>query len=148
MRLDLRVEHPHLQIPVSLLVDDPAPCVNPYYYHRKLRQSDCEPLLASGETVVRSIPLSFLQQFAATVEQHGLRGKFSVLPYPCNLGFIGQGLPGYPEAECRAWVETVRARLMPWMDVSPEVIRRSNWSHRPPANCPWQRSVIRMEPVA
>ena len=26
MLLDLKVEHPHLQIPVALLVDDPAPC--------------------------------------------------------------------------------------------------------------------------
>jgi hypothetical protein len=122
MLLDLRVEHPHLQIPVSLLVDDPAPCVNPYYHHRKLRQPDGEPTLASGETVARSIPLSFLQRFAAAVEEHGLRGKFSVLPYPCNLGFIGAGLTGYPERECREWVTTVRQRLTPWLDFSPEVI--------------------------
>lgn len=119
---DLRVEHAHLQIPLSLLVDDPAPCVNPYYYHRRLRQPEGEPVLASGETVARSVPLAFLQQFVAAVEGHGMRGKFSVLPYPCNLGFIGKGLAGYAESECREWVAIVRRHLTPWMDFSPEVI--------------------------
>jgi len=119
---DLRVEPLHLQVPVSLLVDDPAPCVNPYYYHRKLRQPEGEPALASGEAVVRSIPVSFLQRFVEVVEGSGIRGKFSVLPVPCNLGFIGRGIAGYPAAECREWVGTVRERLSPWMDFSPEVI--------------------------
>jgi hypothetical protein len=120
--LDFRIEPLHLQIPVALLVDDPAPCVNPYYYARRLREPQVEPRLASGEAVAGSIPLSFLQRFAAAVERHGLRGKFSVLPYPCNLGFIGKGVQGYPEAECREWVATVRNRLAGAMDFSPEMI--------------------------
>lgn len=119
---DLRVEYPHLQIPVALLVDDPGPCVNPFYYHRRLREPAAEPKLASGETVVRSVPLAFLHRFVEVVEQHGIRGKFSVLPCPCNLGYIGRGIEGYPESECREWVGTVRERLAGRMDFSPEVI--------------------------
>ncbi len=122
MVLDLRIEHAHRQIPVALLVDDPAPCVNPYYHHRRLRQPTGELRLASGEAIVPTIPLAFLHDFADVVERHGLRGKFSVLPYPCNLGFIGRGLAGFPEAECRDWVAAVRQRLSPWLDFSPEVI--------------------------
>lgn len=122
MSPDLRVEPLHLQTAVSLLVDDPAPCINPYYYHRRLRQTEGEPTLASGERVARSIPLSFLHRFVDTVEAYGLRGKFSVVPYPCNLGWVGRGLEGYPESECREWVRTVRERLAPCMDVCPEMI--------------------------
>lgn len=122
MLADLKVEYPHLQTPVALLVDDPGPCVNPYYYHRLLREPAGEPRLASGETVARSIPVAFLHRFVETVERYGIRGKFSVLPCPCNLGFIGRGLEGYSESECREWVTTARERLAGRLDFSPEVI--------------------------
>ena len=122
MNYGLKVENLHLQTPVSLLIDDPCPCVNPYYYHRKLREKDGEPTFDTGEAIVRSIPLSFLHQFADAVERHGIRGKFSVLPFPCNLGLISKGIEGYPESECREWVSTVRRRLAPLMDFSPELI--------------------------
>lgn len=72
--------------------------------------------------MARSIPVGFLHRFVETVEQYGIRGKFSVLPCPCHLGFIGRGLEGYPESECREWVTTARKRLAGRMDFSPEVI--------------------------
>ena len=56
-------------LPVSLIVDDPAPCINPFYYFRL--QVDRE----GWERHEQRIPLDFLAQFAGVCRSHGIRGK-------------------------------------------------------------------------
>ena len=50
------------------------------------------------------IPLDFLGQFAQLCRSHGMRGKFSVLPYPAGLGSILEGWEGCDRAELAAMV--------------------------------------------
>jgi hypothetical protein len=66
----IRIEKPRLSVPASLIVDDPAPCINPFYYYRL--QVDRE----GAERHEPRIPLDFLEQFADLCGAHGLRGKF------------------------------------------------------------------------
>jgi len=69
-----RVEKPRLAIPITLIVDDPAPCINPLYYYRL--QVDGK----NYERHARSIPFDFLQHFTGVCQAHGVRGKFSITP--------------------------------------------------------------------
>ena len=45
------VEHPNLRAAIALIVDDPAPCINPLWYFRHQVDRQAEPIY------VRTIPL-------------------------------------------------------------------------------------------
>jgi hypothetical protein len=114
--LQIVIEKPRLGVPASLIIDDPAPCINPFYYYRL--QVDRE----GAERHEPGIPLDFLEQFAAIGELHGMRGKFSVLPYPAGLGNILEGWEGCDRAELAAWIELARTRIAPRFDITPEIL--------------------------
>jgi hypothetical protein len=113
---DIRIEKPRLSVPASLIIDDPAPCINPFYYYRL--QVDRE----GAERHEPRIPLDFLEQFADVCRLQGMRGKFSVLPYPAGLGSILEGWEGCDRAELAAWLELARTRISPHFDITPEIL--------------------------
>ena len=112
----VQVEKPRLAVPVTLIVDDPAPCINPLYYYRL--QVDGE----NYERHVPSIPFDFLQHFIEVCKRRGIRGKFSILPYPAGLGSILQGWNGCEPAEITSWLDLVRTELVPSFDITPEIL--------------------------
>jgi hypothetical protein len=114
--LRITIEKPRLSVPASLIVDDPAPCVNPFYYYRL--QVDRE----GWERHEQRIPLDFLAQFAGVCRSRGMRGKFSVLPYPAGLGSILEGWEGCDRAELAAWLDLARAEIAPHFDITPEIL--------------------------
>jgi hypothetical protein len=114
--LQIQIEKPRLSVPASLIIDDPAPCINPFYYYRL--QVDRE----GAERHEPRIPLAFLAQFADVCHAHGMRGKFSVLPYPAGLGSILEGWEGCDRAELAAWIELARTRIAPHFDITPEIL--------------------------
>ncbi len=111
-----RVEKPRLSIPIALIVDDGVPCVNPLYYYRL--QVDGK----NYEQHVQSIPFDFLEHFVAVCKGHGIRGKFSILPYPAGLGSILQGWDGCALPEITRWLDLVRTALVPDFDITPEIL--------------------------
>ncbi len=111
-----------MSIPITLIVDDPAPLINVYWWHAAEHQQSDNPTLRSGEPVVRTVPVSFLDEFATVIERHGIRGKFTVLPYPAGLGKISAGWPGCDSQALSQWIETTRRRVMPLMDITPEIL--------------------------
>jgi hypothetical protein len=114
--LPIQIEKPRLSVPASLIVDDPAPCINPFYYYRL--QVDRE----GAERHEPRIPLDFLAQFADVCQAHAMRGKFSVLPYPAGLGSILEGWEGCDRAELAAWLDLARTRIAPHFDITPEIL--------------------------
>jgi hypothetical protein len=114
--LQITIEKPRLGVPASVIVDDPTPCVNPFYYYRL--QVDHE----GWERHERHIPLSFLQEFAAVCRSHSMRGKFSILPYPAGLGSIREGWDGCDRAELAAWLDLARSEIAPHFDITPEIL--------------------------
>lgn len=112
-------------IPVTLIIDDPAPCINVYWWHVAERQKTDKPTLKSGELVLRDVPISFAAELAEVLERRGIKGKFSVLPYPAGLGSIAQGLPGHPKADVDRWLAIVRRDIAPRMDITPEILTHS-----------------------
>ena len=114
--MKIQIEKPRLGVPACLIVDDPAPCINPFYYFRL--QVDRE----GWERHEPGIPADFLAQFADVCETRGTRGKFSVLPYPAGLGSIIKGWDGCDHAELAAWLDLARARIAPRFDITPEIL--------------------------
>lgn len=104
------------RLPIALIIDDPMPCINPLYYFHLQVSKIAEPAHE------RTIPVSFLEQFIEVVESHGVRGDFSVIPYPAGLGSIAEGLEGFDDAELDQWLGLVRDHLPENFDIHSEIL--------------------------
>ena len=64
-----------MSIPITFIVDDPAPLVNVFWWHADQRQQTGAPTQKSGEPVVRDVPVDFLTEFADVIARHGIRNN-------------------------------------------------------------------------
>ena len=110
------VEHPNLRPAIALIVDDPAPCINPLWYFRNQVDGQPEPVFA------KTIPLDFMSDWCQWIGETGIRGDFTVLPYPAGLGRIDEKLEGYDTGELRDWVALAWAAVMPQFDIHCEIL--------------------------
>ena len=81
------------KVPISLIVDDPAPVYSTFYTHRKNHMSDY------GEPLLEKFPNSFLFDFCDMIERNGMKGKFSVVPMVAKQGDIINGLGDAPRED-------------------------------------------------
>jgi hypothetical protein len=96
-----------------------------YWWHVAERQKTDKPTMKSGEPVLRDVPVAFAAELAEVLRRRGIKGKFSVLPYPAGLGSISQGLKGYSQADVDRWLAIVRREIVPRMDITPEILTHS-----------------------
>lgn len=108
-----------MSLPITLMVDDPAPLINVYWWHVRMKGGMGHP---DGRPVAREVPVEFLHRFGELIARWGVRGKFSVLPYPAGLGPITEGWSGCDRRAMREWIETVRTAIVPQMDITPEIL--------------------------
>lgn len=114
------VEYPNLRVPIALIVDDPAPCINPLWYFRHQVDRQEEPAHE------RTIPLDFMEEWCHWVAASGIRGDFSILPYPAGLGRIDDALEGYDSGEVKAWLALARQYIVPQFDIHCEILTHTN----------------------
>jgi len=95
MITDIRVEKPRLQTPVSLILDDSSP----------------------GEPIYSE----FVNEFAALVEETGIRGKFTVMPYTFPET-LDQALKGNRPGHIRRLMEQISNQIAPNFDITPEIL--------------------------
>ncbi|HVX45436.1 MAG TPA: hypothetical protein VHC49_16205 [Mycobacteriales bacterium] len=132
------------RIPISVIIDDGCPIVHLYRYHLP-DAHDEEPLTGDGARLVDEIPGSFLDEFCAVTERHGISGKFSIVPMPAGLGDVARGIDGHPAEETRTWIDTARTRLGPRFDFCPEMLTHDfavnldDGSMRPETELDWSR---------
>ncbi len=105
------------KIPISIIIDDPAPIVHVYCAHH-----DKGGVLASGEKLLPDIPNGFLSRFCDVVETFGIGGKFSIVPMPGCRGDIVNGIDGHPLSEVTEWLDMARQRLSPTFAFCPEIL--------------------------
>lgn len=104
------------KVPISLIVDDPAPLVSVYYAHAGTRYTE------DGRLLLEFFPNETLNAFCDVVEHRGIKGKFSVVPMPANRGNIFTGLEGVDQSLVEQWLHTVKTRLLPAFTVGPEML--------------------------
>ncbi|MCX7887713.1 MAG: hypothetical protein N3B01_10755 [Verrucomicrobiae bacterium] len=109
-------------LPLTLIIDDPAPCINVYWWHVAERQNTDTPRLNSGEAILREVPVEFVSEVGEVLAQWGIKGKFTVLPYPAGLGSIAEGLKGFSKSAVERWLAIVRREIAPRMDITPEIL--------------------------
>ncbi|MEZ4869432.1 MAG: hypothetical protein R3C14_49370 [Caldilineaceae bacterium] len=114
--LSIRIEKPRLGLPISLVVDDGVPCINPLYYFYLHVPTE------RHETHEPCIPFDLIEHFAEVTQRHGIRGKFTILPYPAGLGTLLEGWEGCDRAVIARWLDVARAQIAPHFDITPEIL--------------------------
>lgn len=123
---DLEVLPPRNRIPVSFIIDDSTCLVNvnkfamPQFdaafqgrnptYHRDWKSWPDE------------IPDDFVREFGGWCGEHGVKGKYSIVPYPACVGRLDGELPGWSPREVDASLNLVRTLMMPHWDIHPEMV--------------------------
>ncbi|HUF60926.1 MAG TPA: hypothetical protein VMN36_02525 [Verrucomicrobiales bacterium] len=120
------VLNPRNRVPVGLIIDDSTCLVNlnrfamPQFdaawngrrevYHRNWKEWPLE------------IPDAFVRKFGEWCAEHGVRGKYSVVPFPACVGRLDRELPGWSRRELEESIALVRGIIMPNWDIHPEMV--------------------------
>ncbi|MFI5381686.1 MAG: hypothetical protein ACHRHE_20505 [Tepidisphaerales bacterium] len=126
-RQDKSVEvlNPQGRVPLSFFIDDSTCLVNMGAF--------CMPQFAEAwpeqqiykkpwKTWPREIPDAFLREFGTFCAEHGVKGKFSLVPNPCCVGWLDRELPGWSRTELKDSLKLVREVMLPNWDMTPEMI--------------------------
>jgi hypothetical protein len=119
----VEVLNPANRVPVSLIIDDSTCLVNLAHF--------CIPQFAEvfpdryrqdWQSLPREIPDSFVRRFGQWCHEHGVKGKYSIVPYPSCVGWLDRDLPGWSKRELEDSLRLVRTLLMPDWDIHPEMV--------------------------
>ena len=109
------------RVPLSIIFDDSTMLVNlNYFFMRDRNLVDGENRRWEDVPVVH--PESFVREFAEWCLEHGVKGKYSVVPCPAGVGRIDEGLPLFSKAQQESWLKMCRELITPSYDITPEMI--------------------------
>ena len=111
--VDVEVLLPRDRVPVSFIIDDSTCLVNMGHF--------CNPQFAAAwpdrdaykkpwRDWPREIPDSFVREFGEWCSQNGVKGKYSIVPYPACVGWVDRELPGWSRRELQESLDLVRNR--------------------------------------
>lgn len=143
-RAAVEVLNPRMRVPLSFIIDDSTCLVNMGRF--------CMPQFAATwpdradyrkpwKSWPAEIPDSFVRQFGTWCTEHGVKGKYSVVPYPACVGWIDRELPGWSRRELLASLDLIRELMVPHWDIHPEMI-----SHTRVIDLPSGRPVADISP--
>jgi hypothetical protein len=114
---DVVVLNPATKVPVSFIIDDSTCLVN---LNRFAMPQFDEAFGGKNKTYARDwrswpveIPDSFVRKFGTWCAEHGVKGKYSVVPYPACVGRLDRNLPGWTQRELADSIELVRTLMVP-----------------------------------
>ena len=123
---EVTVLNPRNRVPVGLIIDDSTCLVNlnrfamPQFdaawggkrgvYQRQWKNWPLE------------IPDDFVRKFGEWCGEHGVKGKYSVVPFPACVGRLDLEVPGWTRREIKDSIKLVRELLMPNWDIHPEMV--------------------------
>jgi hypothetical protein len=115
------VRHALDKVPLSIIFDDSTVLVNLNYFWMRDR-NPIDGLGRKWEHVPVVHPESFTREFAEFCLEHGVRGKYSIVPNPAGLGRVDQGLPMFSKQQQESWLNMCREVIVPAYDITPEMI--------------------------
>jgi hypothetical protein len=117
------VLNPRDRVPVGLIIDDSTCLVNLAHF--------CIPHFAEvfpdrykqrWQDLPREIPDSFVREFGEWCAEHGVRGKYSIIPYPACVGWLDRDIPGWSRRALDDSLKLVRTLMLPNWDIHPEMV--------------------------
>ena len=119
----VRVENPSGGVPLSFIIDDSTCLVNLAHFGiPQFRQTFPDRYRQDWKALPREIPDSFVRRFVQWSREHGVKGKYSIVPYPACVGWMDRFLPGWSKEELEQSLRLVREEVMLDWDIHPEMI--------------------------
>jgi hypothetical protein len=123
----VEVLNPCTRVPIGLIIDDSTCLVNlnrfavPQFATAFGGDSNRYTALNWREWPVE-IPDSFVRKFGEWCAERGVKGKYSIVPYPACVGRLDRMLPGWTQRELEQSIELVRTLMLPNWDIHPEMV--------------------------
>jgi hypothetical protein len=121
----VKVINPRARAPISYVIDDSTCLVNLNHF----AVPQFRTAFGGGNNYTqnwrewpREIPDSFVRKFGEWCAERGVKGKWSVVPFPACVGRLDRMLPGWSREELQASIEQVRALMAPNWDIHPEMV--------------------------
>ena len=136
--MKISICNPLHRTPLALIVDDSCPVVNLAYYWIKQRHEwrarhhpgsapeAWEGDAAKLKAMPRAIPAAFAARWGEWCAEQGVKGKFSLIPFPAGVGRIDQSFAGFPQAELENWLRVAREIIAPGFDITPEMLTHTH----------------------
>lgn len=119
----VQVLNPKDQVPVSFIIDDSTTLVNMAYFGiPQFREVFPDRYQQDWRQLPREIPDDFVREFRDFCQEHGVRGKYSVVPYPACTGWVDRFIPGWTKKELEDSLALIRESMQPDWDIHPEMI--------------------------
>lgn len=119
----VEVLNPQNRVPVSFIIDDSTALVNLAYYGiPQFKEVFPDQYKQDWRSLPREIPDSFVLKFLEWCDAHGVKGKYSMVPYPACTGWLNRFIPGWTKKELEASIKIVRDLAQPNWDIHSEMI--------------------------
>ncbi|MDF9795454.1 hypothetical protein OKW21_000717 [Catalinimonas alkaloidigena] len=119
----VKVLNPKDQVPVSFIIDDSTTLVNMAYYGiPQFKEVFPDQYRQDWKKLPQEIPDDFVREFRDYCQQHGVKGKYSIVPYPACTGWVDRFIPGWSKQELQDSLKLVRETMQPDWDIHPEMI--------------------------
>jgi hypothetical protein len=120
----VRVLNPRTRVPLSFIIDDSTCLVNlnrfavPQFNTAHGATHSAQP----WRDWPAEIPDDFVRKFGEWSAETGVKGKYSIVPYPACVGRVDRVVPGWTEKELHDSLELVRTLMVPNWDIHPEMV--------------------------
>ena len=119
----VEVLNPGNRVPVSFIIDDSTALVNMAYYGiPQFKEVFPDQYKQDWKKLPPEIPDDFVREFGEWCRSNGVKGKYSMVPYPACTGWLHRFIPGWSSGELKRSLKLVRDFMMPDWDIHPEMI--------------------------
>lgn len=119
----VEVLNPQARVPVSFIIDDSTCLVNLAHFGiPQFQEVFPNNYKQDWKSLPREIPDAFVRKFGEWCREHGVKGKYSIVPYPAMVGWLDRDLPGWSRKELEESIKLVRELMMPDWDIHPEMV--------------------------
>ncbi len=121
----VEVVNPRERVPLSWIIDDSTCLVN----LNRFAIPQFAASMPGGGTYTHDwrsmpyeIPDEFVRRFAQWSQREGVKGKYSIVPFPALVGRVDRELPGWTPKELADSLNLVKKEIVPLWDIHPEMI--------------------------
>ena len=121
--ISVKVLNPFNRSPVSLIIDDSTCLVNLAHFGiPQFGEVFPDQYKQDWRKLPREIPDSFVREFGEWAHENGVKGKYSIVPYPACTGWVNRFIPGWTKRELEESLKLVREVIVPDWDIHPEMV--------------------------
>jgi hypothetical protein len=124
-RQTVSVDLPLSRVPLSFIIDDSTCLVNMGKFcmpQFAATYPDRQDYQKPWQEWPDEIPDSFVRHFGSWCAEQGVKGKYSIVPYPACVGWLDRALPGWSQSQLNESLKLVRELMVPNWDIHPEMI--------------------------